>query len=238
MKINRALISNYELFLLDDKYKLNLLFDDMSKQDAVVQLVTYAINNILHYTPEEATALLTDNVCEMLKLKKSIDSFVHFPAGLNKQEKQRYLVSLCFPDKVYFNFKKYAINIYREVSENGGSYPNMFFSNEFKEQSASICLTYAISRDLVPQKLTCIEELYEFFADAKKAAIYLKDVHLDVPLKKIYLNNTLNFLHLSLEERNQNWFLYEYYDYLTDVVDKSKNTQNDDDDFDDFEEDC
>lgn len=217
MEINKTLISNYELYLLDDSHKLNLQFDNMSKQDAVIQLVTYAINNILHYTPEEAASLFTEVVSEKLKLKKQIDTFVHFPAGLNKNEKIRYLVSLCFPKKVYFNFKKYAINIYKEVSENGGSYPNMFFSNEFKEQSASLCLTYAITRDLTPQKLNSIEELYAFFADTKKATDYLKKVRLDVPLKKIYYEDTLKFLHFSLEERNQKYFLYEYFDYLNTV---------------------
>ena len=232
MRVNKSLISNYELYLLDDKYKLNLLFVDISKQDAMIQLVTYAINNILHYTPEEAVTLLSDDILSMLKLKKNVDNFISYPAGLTQEEKIKYLVSLCFPDTIHFNFKKYAINIYKDVSEGNGSYPNMFFSNDFKELVSSICLTYAISRDLIPQKTKNIEELYEFFADTKKAMAYLKSVKLDMPAKKIYLGSTLDFLHFSLDPRNQSWFLYEYQDYAKNIQDMPDIDNEADDDFD------
>ena len=86
MRVNKSLISNYELYLLDDKYKLNLLFDDISKQDAMIQLVTYAINNILHYTPEEAVTLLSDDILLMLKLKKNVDNLISGITGISGRQ--------------------------------------------------------------------------------------------------------------------------------------------------------
>ncbi len=243
---NKALIANYENVLMNktvgmqpSKAKsINKEFDNNKtnaqsyvgpakcylKENPIVAVpvvVRYAIENILHYTPQEAAKFLTFDILDKLKLKDAIEHFLvdecnYIPSRKIADESTQIkaLLALCYPKVIKFDRKKFILDVYeKSLGVQGSSLPKNFFQNKmFGEMAAYTCMLYVISRFLI-RKYKTIEGCYEAFACPAKANRILKDYKLTKAADVYFSKSGLDYFHYSLTEAQRDEFLYRMHKF-------------------------
>lgn len=191
--------------------------DKKTAQKRAIIVVKYAIEYILYYTPQEAVALLNNEILDKLKLSPIINKYIDFPAGLEGDRKIEYLVHLCYPRQIAFSLKDWAIEVYKNVLNSTGKkgvkkmpFPKDFFNGEYGVNCACVCLQHMIMSKL---NVSSVSELYDLFSDTPKINAILKENSLAAACKNLYNNDPISYLHYSLVDEQKDWFLYNYYEF-------------------------
>ena len=210
-------IYDYEEYLLGNVKDLKFSFEDYTKGVTAAHLEAagviwrYAITKLLRWTPEQADKYLTAEILQKLKIYKILDK-VGMDTVCDNAMNYKAMLHLAFPNEIKYNRAAEAIAQYKRYAKIGewsnerDDYraPKKFFSGSNGMYNANIVLRYVISQYL--STLTT-EELYEFFADTKEAALWLDDKSLSKPVREIYLN-PLDYLHNALPPGQNSSVIY------------------------------
>lgn len=219
----KTLTIEYENILLysyENRNISNAYFsgDKKSKEKKVIALCRYLIEEILHWTPQEAKDYLNWSIIKKFQLDTLILKFLKFPPGIIPETDIFYLVHLCYPNEIPFNKKNYVLKIYTTTLNGDGRFPKEFFDGFDGICRACICLRYALSRYYVYMSK---EELYELFGVSKNANAFLKKYKLQSACKNLF-DMPVDFLHYSLPEEQKDEFLHQYYRFKRDFAEIKK----------------
>ena len=184
-----------------------VLLKENTRKRAQVTKTIYAfiITNILDLKPEQCKDFVKESTLEKLNFTKYMKN-VDFPKGLPKDLYPDYLAQISFPEyKMSFDWiiDVYKKRLFGEIK----SLPVGFFSDDLKNEKASMCLITAIKEKLFDYSPL---ELYEFFANSKKALKFLNEAGLSAACRNLYGDDALLYLHFSLGDQKKG----TYYDAL------------------------
>lgn len=232
--MNRIIVE-YERILKDptkvgmDPYNFKSMSED-AQQELAVEIIRYGLTYIMHYSAYDALKYTTPEVLKRLKLQ-SLLKYIKTPTGLNEKDKMKYLIHLCFPKEIPFDLKRNIKDIYEKVMaskksdnpEEKYTYPKGFFGNYDAKFNAAICLQFMIMRYL---HVKDINSLYELFNNKSAALKVLTEHNLQKPVKKLYNDDTLTYLHDSLTPEERSDFLYFNYMYMNMYEQEEKKYMN------------
>lgn len=201
-----SVIFEYEQILLNKEHSFTSSFDnDLPNEKIVAHLWKYVIEELLHWTPQQAANYLTMETVKEMHLKNTLKR-IETPAGITYEKIPLYVLSLCYPSQIKYTIQSQVIDEYaRVLADENAKFTKNYFDVGQALSKAVICLNYAISSYL--SDLT-INELYEFFADEKNAQEWLEKVKL-IGVQKALFDTPLDFLHYT-SYKNSN-FLYLSY---------------------------
>lgn len=181
-----------------------LLKENARKRAQVTKTIySFIVTKMLDLRPEQCKDYIKKSTLDKLGFSKYLKN-IDFPKGMPEDLYPDYLAQLAFPgykmslDWITDVFKQ---RFYGETK----SLPVGFFSDDLKNEKASMCLVTAIKEKLPDLSLL---ELYEFFSVHKHAAKFLNEAGLASACRNLYGDDALLYLHFSLGEQ-KNCTFYE-----------------------------
>lgn len=234
MVMTQEVIYEYEDILMGKRKNFGTSLDGNKKEisEKVGAVWKYAVVHLLKWTPQQAVKYLTYDIVKMLCLDKTFNK-MNFKPERTYIGDFRLFLQYAFPDEVRMGLTEQTISEYERIAKIGKwandqnneiRYPKKFFTDESGMKRAAILLNHVISLYL---STYTIEELYDFFANKKKAIKWLREKSLEAPCKDVYDGDTLEYFHFSLPFYKQNYLYYslalinEEYQKKMDVI-KSK----------------
>ena len=208
-------IMEYEEILLGNRKNFSTLCmgKEAHEKDAIV-ILKYAIEELLHWTPEMARDYMNSELIKLLHLQRPVIK-LDFPPELDETKDFFYIAQAVYPKRIRYSQKKIVLSVYQKVAEKlQPKYPKNFFSGTRGLTNACICLQFAMNQNLV---IESVEELYRKFSDKSWATAFLKDVRLYTPFLENY-QYPIDFLHDSLPETQKSDFFYHFYRFQTDYA--------------------
>ncbi len=179
MNLDSAIIFEYEQALLGNSVSAlnrailrpdnDIPISDRDREYAVLLDLKYAIENLLHWTPEEAAKNLDNEMLTLLKLKPLINKtrFKDLPISVmlrkiyHSKNYEEYIV--------WYDYSKTAgIGEFKNDTKPRIS-KNLFLGEDGKE-ALRIIMTRLISEYMSDYT---VSELYDFFADSEKASAWI-----------------------------------------------------------------
>lgn len=174
-----------------------LLKESARKRAQVTKTIySFIVTKMLDLKPEQCKDYVKMSTLEKLGFLKYIKN-IDFPKGMPEELYPDYLAQLAFPGyKMSLNwitdvFKQRFYGITKSL-------PTGFFSDDLKNEKASMCLITAIKEKLPDLSLL---ELYEFFSCHKKTAKFFNEVGLTSACRNLYGDDALLYLHFSLGDQ-------------------------------------
>ena len=211
MDVLKGAIAEYEDLLVGKRktfshYYFN--YNSTGNMKLALQVIEYAFDTYLKWSPGQLRDCLTIDVMEQLKLNGFI-RYIAFPPELDSTKDLFYIAWLLYPTTVHFSEKDLVLRVYKNLlDEKIKKYPKEFFSGMDGLTRAHVCLRYMIEHYL-PAK--SIDELYEYFGTLKSVR-GLRQHKLLVVCNDLF-DTPVEFLHKSLHKDQQNTFWYRYYDF-------------------------
>lgn len=202
-----SIIYEYEQILLGKNKAFVANFGTNLEQNEkiIVNLWRYVVEELLHWTPQEAVEYLTMETVEQLHLQNTIKK-IKTPMGISKSQLPKYVLSLCYPEQVSYSMREQVIDEYtRVLSSNNGNFTKNYFDDAMGLKKAAYCLNYAVSTFLSDYD---IHQLYALFSDIEKAQEWLK-AHKLLYVQDLLFPTPLDFFHYTCL-KNSN-FLYLSY---------------------------
>lgn len=209
----QEVIYEYEQALLGKKKNIDgdvFRYSSYGNELLALDVFKYAIENIMHWTPDEAYNGLNGKVIDLLRLRHLV-KFVSFPPEFDPDKDFYYIVSKIYPDKIKINIKKRTLIMYQQIlSGKIKKFPKRFVEGRDGEMRAIFCLKYAI-RNYGTFEST--EDLYRAFSDSAGIE-FLKKVKLYLPCTTLF-DYPIDFLHatFSKDEQAYNQFIYSMYKF-------------------------
>ena len=173
----------------------------VEKEQTVLEIIRYAIGELLGWTPQYAMTHLTYQVVEKMQLDRLMQ-YIDFPDGMSPKTDIEYVLSLAYPE-LPFDLKMHTHKLHEQVmSGQIKKYPTHFFRGHLGYQRANILL-----REMIASQYpnASADELYRLFA-SKKIMSVLRKQKLDKPCtsskkgaQQIY-ETPLDYLHYALPE--------------------------------------
>lgn len=184
-----------------------VLLKENARKRAQVTKTIYAfiVTNILDLKPEQCKDCITEKTLEKLNFTKYLKN-IEFPKGMPKEKYPDYLAQVSFSS--YKMSLDWVVEVFKaRLYGVTKSLPVGFFSDDLKNEKASICLITAIKEKLPDYSLL---ELYEFFSNSKKTTKFLNETGLASACRNLYGDDALLYLHFSLGDQKN----CAYYDAL------------------------
>lgn len=207
-----AVITEYEDILLGHREnfsKYYFSFGNYQNQNTALDIFRYAFEKLLKWRPEEVRDSITMELLSKMKLDLIL-GYIRFPSELNRDTDLYYIAHLMYPTKIKYTTRDLVLTCYhRLLNKDINRYPKSFFSGEQGMLYASICL-----QDVIFNKITynTIEDLYALFSDTSNVMKILKKNYIDHPCKVLF-GTPLDYLHMSLPEKNRDELLYNFYHF-------------------------
>lgn len=193
----------------------------MPKEKVAVVVLKYAIEKLLHWSPDTAMDWLNRSVIKQLKLESFI-KMISFPSDLDPKADYWYAVYKVYPDIIPVDVRSLTIRVYEQVLRGKREkFPLHFFDGIDGQYRAAICLNHAVQKELEFKNLN---EYYSFFADSK-GETFVRDMHLAGVCKETF-SDVLEFAHHALHPDQRNEFLYNFQRFCQNgnmFIDNSKN---------------
>jgi hypothetical protein len=174
------------------------------------EILRYVFEDYLGMSPREVRDKLTPEIIELLKLKPFIINRIPCPAELDAMRELQYIGWHLYPYTRNVGSENLTVKVYMEIlAKKRKKYPKYFFDDIAGEGRARILFKIMLNEYIMPNGVSCVEELYQLFADAKKATELLSKYALKAPLQNIYIS-PLEYLHEALGSQG-NEELYRYY---------------------------
>ena len=209
----KLVIFEYEQVLLKRKLNFKISFNgDLGyRKRAVGAIWRYAVTNLLHWTPQEAEVYMTQEIVLMLHLEKTLNPLGIPASDLKYIYNFRAFLQYAFPDQIKYDDRQEVIDLYKrsakleewENDPNSHQIKKKFFLGIEGQYRAKIVLDYLLKQYFSD---STVDELYEWFANTKKAKKWLKSKKVDQPISSTY--SPLDFLHDSLSIGKKDEFLY------------------------------
>ena len=198
-------LEEYEQMLIGrtDQIPQAYFTNEIANERLSLMVFKYAIENLLGWSPEDASRFLSPYMVNRMKLGQFM-KYIRFPEGLS-EENTDYIVHLLYPKKVPFKFEKYAIEDYKKVLAGERKYPKDFMFGYRGLLRAYICLNYAMAENLAFEKL---EDVYDYFAT--KGIQFLKEYKL-YPLYTSFFSNPVDYLHEALPDGEKTNLMHAFY---------------------------
>ncbi len=209
-------IAEYDNLLLGKKTDL---FSMIFQKDKPVEnshiagdIIRYAVEHYLHWTPQEMADLMTPEILQQLKLDKIIRYLVCPPEIDPRRDLEdlRCLAWVVYPKAITVSTVDLTIRmLHRRMNREIYKWPKEFFSGPEGENRAIICLRYAIDNGL---PCDSVQELYEAFAG--KRGLDLMRRYEILTVCRDCFESPLDYLHITLSRSQHNATLYHFYKYL------------------------
>ena len=209
MRISKNLLYEYQLLLLGRIPAIQPdLFDGESKQKerAALEIVRYAVEKLLRWTPQEMAAKFNGEVIERMKLTKIV-SYINFPPEADKKRDYFVYAHKLYPTIVPMDLYTLTILTYNNVHERHlVKFPKGFFDDNLGRTRALLCMNYALVRD---GKFHSKQEMYKTFAES--AGVQFIQAHRLDLARRLSWEHPLDFMHESLSKHDRDEVWYHYY---------------------------
>ena len=208
--MNTELILDYEEVLLgNQKTVSSAIFysDAVGNEKLALNIMKYAFETYLRWTPIELYDWLTPEIMERLKPTQLL-SYVRFPSELEPTD-LFYVVWKIYPQQTHYSKEDLILRVYKKMlADQIKKYPKEFFTATEGVDRAIICLRYLIE-NYIPLRNTL--QLYALFS--ARGNTLLKKYKLLVPCKDLF-GTPLVYLHESLPKNQCNNTFYLYCRFL------------------------
>lgn len=201
------IIPEYEEILCGIRYQFSFRhfsFGEATNEKIALQVMKYAIEKLLKWTPEQAFCFFTPDIVRKMKLEPLL-KYIRFPCELSHLDTD-YIVSMLYPKQVTYPFQKRVIEVYKKVLAGETKYPKDYMYGNKGLIRSHICLQYALKESRLFNNK---EELYHFFSTSQ-CSKFLKDKK----LYQLYCNfykTPVDYLHNSLSPDMRNELYYQFY---------------------------
>lgn len=211
MKISQNLLYEYQLLLLGRIPSIQPdLFDGEARQKekAALDIIRYAVENLLRWTPKEMAAKFDEDVIQKMKLTKVV-SYVPFPPEADKKRDYFVYAHKLYPDIIPMDLYTLTILTYNNVHEKHlVKFPKGFFDDNLGRARALMCMNYALSRD---GNFQSKQELYRMFTETSGMQ-FIQKHRLDLA-RRLSWENAIDFVHESLSRNDRDEMWYHYYKF-------------------------
>lgn len=166
-------------------------------------LFRYAIENLLHWEPQEAAQLLSLPVIRKMKLEDLLKC-IKWPSELTIAMDPVYIVHRIYPRKIKYDFEKHVLQAYEMILNENKKYPKDFMFGHLGMERARICLIHALKK----RTFSSIADIY-LFISSPEGMEFLKNSKL-YQLYIPFYNTPAEYLHDSLPPWQRNEFMFRY----------------------------
>lgn len=211
----RNVLMEYETVLRDNSSKKLsnnfFTYGDEQNEELAIEIMKYAFEKILEWTPTDIINKLNYEVLRDMKLTIPYAK-LRYPRELKKKSEYFYVAKILYPDKVHgYTPRDIILHMYRMIlSSKDGKFPKEYFIEADGEIRARVCLQFVLANLEIFESQ---EKLYEFFADEKQAMEFLKKHHLN-GAKNLLFDSCLEYMHMSLPELQKNELLFCYHKFM------------------------
>jgi hypothetical protein len=209
MQISQDLLYEYQLLLLGRIPSIQPdLFDGEARQKerAALDIVRYAVENLLRWSPKEMAAKFNDEVITRLKLTKIV-SYITFPPEADKKRDYFVYAHKLYPHIIPMNLYTLTILTYNNVHEKHlVKFPKGFFDDNLGRTRALLCMNHALSSD---RTVRTKQELYKMFTETTGMQ-FIQRHRLDLA-RRLSWETPLDFMHESLAPNDRDEMWYHYY---------------------------
>lgn len=211
MQKNINLIMEYESILLGKKGSVSsyyFSYDAAGNERIALELMKYAFETYLRWSPIALRDHLDMEIIELLKLK-SFMKYLNFPPELDPKKDLFYIAWKIYPNTVHISHKDLILRVYESLLDGSiQKFPKDYFLGIKGVQRAALCFNYMLEQYL---QFKSVEEMYEFFSGSAGTKA-LKKYKLFAICKDMF-ESPLEFLHTALPPSQKNDFLFNFYTF-------------------------
>jgi hypothetical protein len=212
MNISQNLLYEYQLLLLGRIPSIQPdLFDGEAKQKekCALDIVRYAVEQLLRWSPKEMAAKFNADVIARLKLTKIV-SYISFPPEADKKRDYFVYAHKLYPEIIPMNLYTLTILTYNNVHEKHlVKFPKGFFDDNLGRTRALLCMNYALAKD---GKFQSIQELYKAFTETSGVQ-FIQRHRLDLA-RRLSWEYPIDFVRESLSRNDRDEMWHHYYKFL------------------------
>lgn len=222
--VNKELMFEYDELLLGNRNGLSQGYfanGEMASEQNALELMRYAFETYLQWTPFELCDWLSWDVLELLKLKPIV-RFVRFPLELNPERDLFYIACKLYPRTIHFSEADLTLAVYKKMlSGEIKKYPKEFFSGAEGMNRAAACLVYAI------EQFMPVDNVYDLYAAFGKSSInrFLRKQKLMMVCNDLF-GDPLDFLHFTLPKQQKQLGMYFYCQFISILNDVKSELRN------------
>lgn len=209
MTISQNLLYEYQLLLLGKIPSIQPdLFDGEPKQKekAAIDIVRYAIEQLLRWTPKEMAAKFNKEVITKLKLTKII-SYISFPPEADKKRDYFVYAHKLYPNIIPMDLYTLTILTYNKVHQKHlVKFPKGFFDDNLGRTRALLCMNYALTRD---GQFSSKSDLYKAFTETRGSQ-FIQKHRLDLA-RRLSWEHPIDYAHEALARNDRDDMWYNYY---------------------------
>lgn len=211
MDILKSAIAEYEDTLLNKRKAVSnyyFSYEKTGNMRLALQIMQYAFDTYLKWSPQELRDSLTLEIMERLKLKPFL-RYIQFPPELNPRKDLFYIAWQLYPNTVHYSVKDLILRVYQNLLDKKiQKYPKEFFTGTDGLLRAQVCLQYMISQHLT---FRSVREMYAYFAshDCEKV---LRKYRLFTVCCDLF-ESPLEYLHTALPKEQQQIFWYRFFQF-------------------------
>lgn len=222
--ITQNLLYEYHRLLLGNIPSIQPdLFDGepQQKERAALDIIKYAVEVILRWSPKEMAAKFNQEVINRLKLNKIV-SYVSFPPEADKKRDYFVYAHKLYPDVIKLDLYTLTILTYNNVHEKHlVKFPKGFFDDNLGRTRALLCMNHALSRD---GNFTSKQDLYKAFTETSGAQ-FIQRHRLDLA-RRLSWELPIDYVHESLAQNDRDEMWYHFYRFKVKCKQYQKEQQN------------
>jgi hypothetical protein len=209
----RPIVKKYIRFLLGE-ISLSLSGTAEEKEQDALEILRFAVTDLLQMDPVKASKLLSLEDLELLGVKPLLKHIMR-PSGIDPDRDIRYFVHRAFPLQVPYDKGNQILVKYRRIMDSGKKDVRQRFSRgAFSGQSGvrdlSTLVLMLISNNI---EYRDIADLYRIFSDTARMNTVFKTKWRIYDAVKVNYSTPLECLHHSLPAEHQDDFLYRFYQF-------------------------
>lgn len=206
-----SVLIDYEAVLMRQhkQYHLKGKDADVTPKSAK-EVLRYAFERILHWSPYNVRDYFTPEVSRKLKLENCIDS-VPFPVELDRTRDYFFVASWLYPDVIPYQKDRIILDIYNKVcNKTYKSFPKGFFHEEAGRENLLIVIRYNLSQQFFGKTA---EEIYDYFSVRMNANAFAKNANIDAYWREHY-PDLVSAVHDALPEGDRDDLYFHYAQFM------------------------
>lgn len=207
-KLSKEIIADYDDSMMGSRPYISLFYFENSaaSHTTVLELIRYAVETRLGWSPFQLREHLTMEILQNLKLKH-LHKFIIFPSYLTPNEDLFYIAWCIYPWTQNMTREDLEIRPYKRLlAKETKKYPKEYFHGLEGLSRSCSCLRYVLRSH---HPFESVMEMYKFFSTTASVAFLRKYKLLTIGREQF--GSPLEFLHAALPEEQRNNTLYQYY---------------------------
>lgn len=211
MSVSQNLLYEYQLLLLGKIPSIQPdLFDGepQQKEKAAIEIVRYAVEQLLRWTPKEMAAKFNKEVIMQLKLNKIV-SYITFPPEADKHRDYFVYAHKLYPNVIPMDLYTLTILTYNKVHQKRlVKFPKGFFDDNLGRTRALLCMNHALAKD---GNFSSKKELYKAFTETAGTQ-FIQKHRLDLA-RRLSWELPIDYVHDALSKNDRDEMWYHYYKF-------------------------